>query len=172
MRSAACTEFLKLIRRHFSYLFDEYGFTVMETRQYRKGEFCMVFLKSEHALIRFEEELDSVSLLFGPVNAPLRWEYAVEGTRYWYPIRPLLDFLKREPVDYEEILREAERFLSKTLEQQLEELSCMLRPVCAQVLGLFRHDAPAQWRTEYEKYQQEQEEGFRRQRNERLARRH
>ncbi len=168
--SKECAEFLEQIRHHFDYLFDQYGFAVVRTDEARAGEYCLVFLKSDHGLIRFEKELDSVDLLFGPLNAPIGWEHIVHGTRYWYPIRSLLAFLKREHTDLEKVLRRVE--FSLALEEQLEELSSMLRPVCDQVLDLFRYGTPAPWQMEYEKYRQEQDEAFRKQYEERLARGH
>ncbi len=156
-----CAEFLEQIRRYYDYLFDQYGFTVVQTWESRERDYCLVILKSDGGLLRFEKDLNSVEILLGPPDAPLGFERVVHGTRYWYSLRPLLEFLKGEPAELKEILRRVESFSS--VEEQLEELSEMLKPACEQLLALFRGDAFKQLQQEFERFGEEQEKRFREQ---------
>ena len=153
-----CTELLEQITQHFDYLFSQYGFLVIHAEDAEVGEHCLIVLESTDCRVKFYTSQGEANLLFGTMSAPISWENIVQGTRHWYYIRGILNFLERRPLDLEQVLQEVGS--SKTVEQQLAELSRKLEPVCDQVLGLFRKNVLNHWQAEYEHYEQEQEAEF------------
>lgn len=109
---------LQQINRYFSYLFDDYGFTVSEVQDYASFGNWMVLLTSDKCRIRFIEDRGQVTISLGPVsNAPnlnidawfdlqvvtaylnqnkFRWDYAIGDTELQFvrlatTLHPYLD---------------------------------------------------------------------------------
>lgn len=156
-----CADFLRQIRQYFRYLFDLYGFEVVHSKAARSGEYCLIVLQSGDCRIKFYRVQGEVNLLFGTLSAHIGWEDVIDGTRHWYYARSIMDFIEKKPVDVRESLLEIRTV--KTEDQQLAELSTRLQPVCDHVIRFFREDTFERWRREYEQFEQEQNEEFRKQ---------
>lgn len=164
MLSQACKEFSKLVRLHFGYLFEQFGFSVVhwdEARGALGEECCLIILQSEDCRIKIYKSQGEVNLQFGTLSAPMDWTDQVEGTRQWYYLRGILSFLRKESLSISELFQKTQGF--ETDDQQLAELSRELQPVCEQVIGLFREDVFERWREQYEQWQEEREREFRKQ---------
>lgn len=160
----ACKEFLELIRLHLSYLFEQFGFSVVHWDESRGGlgeECCLVVLQSDECRIKVYKSQGEVNLQFGTLSAPMDWKDHAQGIRQWYYIRGLLSFLRKEPLNISELFEKTHGF--KTDAQQLAELSRELQPVCEEVIHLFREDTFEQWQDEYKQWEDEEEREFQRQ---------
>ncbi|HOJ49350.1 MAG TPA: hypothetical protein PKW55_00885 [Spirochaetota bacterium] len=118
-------------------------------------------MESKDCRIKFYSSQGEVNILFGTLSSPLLWDDVINGTRYWYFVRGIIDFLQKKHIDAKELLNKAR--MSLTQEQQLAELSTELEPICKKVIQLFREDNIKEWIEEYEKFEQEQDEEFQRQ---------
>jgi len=161
MSNVECPDFLELIKQNFGYLFDLYGFEAVYTKSARGGENCLIVLESKDCRIKFYRSQGEANLLFGTSSAPLGWEDVIDDTRHWYFARGIIDFVQKNPVNAKELLNQTRRSLTE--EEQLAELSLKLKPICKQIIQLFKGDNTKQWIKEYEKFEQEQDEEFQRQ---------
>ncbi len=161
MSNIECPDFLELIKRNFGYLFDLYGFETVYSKSAQGGQNCLIVLESKDCRIKFYRSQGEANLLFGTLSAPLGWEDVIDGTRHWYFARGIIDFVQKNPVNAKELLNQTRRSLTE--EEQLAELSVKLKPICKQIIQLFKGDNIKQWIKEYEKFEQEQDEEFQRQ---------
>ncbi len=160
MVSTECVEFLKEVKRHFAYLFDQYGFVVVHCEDAPGGGRHLIVLESEDCRIRFIQNRWDIYVEVGTKASPIGWQDVVEGTKYWYDIGGVLNFLEREALHIDKLLQE-QPFLN--VEQQLKELARRLRPACEQLIALCRQDVFEGWQHDYHKFQREREEEFRKQ---------
>jgi len=161
MLSIECPDFFEKIKQKFSYLFDLYEFEVIYSKSTQGGQHSLIILESKDCRIKFYRSSGEANLLFGTLSAPIGWEDVIDGIRYWYYVLGLIDFVQKNPVNAKELLNRART--SPTEEQQLAELSAKLKPICEQIIVLFKGDNIKQWIGEYEQFEKEQDEEFQRQ---------
>jgi|GEM_PF-1049863 len=157
-----CVDFLKQIKHYFSYLFYLYGFEVVHSESAKSGENCLIVLQSNNCRIKFYRTQGEVNLLFGTLLAQIGWENVVDGVRHWYYARSVMDFIEKKLLDVKELLQRIGGTV-RTEDQQMAELSPRLKPLCNLVIQFFKEDTFEQRCQEYEKFEQEQNEEFRRQ---------
>jgi len=149
-----CRDFIKLIKKHFKYLFKEYKFDVVHSSSARGGEHCLVILESKDCRIKFYSSQGEVNILFGTLSSPIGWEDVINGYRFWYYASAIIDFITRTSVDTAHIFSKVRA--SKSEEEQLKDLSEKLYPLFEDVIQLFREDNFGKWLFDYESFEEKQ----------------
>jgi hypothetical protein len=149
-----CKDFIKLIKKHFEYLFKEYKFDVVHSSSARGGEHCLVVLESKDCRIKFYRSQGEVNILFGTLLSPIGWEDVINKYRYWYYASAIINFITKTPVGTANIFSKVHA--SRTEEEQIKELSEKLYPICEDVIQLFRQDNFGKWLFEYELFEEKQ----------------
>lgn len=149
-----CRDFIKLIKKHFKYLFKEYKFDVVHSSSAKGGEHSLVILESKDCRIKFYSSQGEVNILFGSLSSPIGWEDVINGYRYWYYASAIIDFITKTHVDASKILSQVRA--SRSEEEQLKDLSEKLYPLCEDVIQLFREDNFGKWLFDYELFDKKQ----------------
>jgi hypothetical protein len=164
--SSACSDFLRQIKRYFDYLFTDYGFNILSIRGNQNDLRCVIILKSLTGLIMFERDRTSIEILLAaPHGEPEQAQRVVEGKRHWYSLLPLLGFLNQRVESLEDLLQSTKS--SKTIKDQLVELSTLLRPTLDDLMTILLSD---EIQRDYEEFSREQNRLFKKQYQKRQAR--
>ena len=86
------TDFRGAIARHFSFLFDEYGFVFVAEMNERAGEYQMQIAAAPDLQIKWILEQNAVSLYLGRPDAPRAWENEQDGITTWHFLDMLLAY--------------------------------------------------------------------------------
>lgn len=152
-----CAEFLERIRRHWAFLFEQYGFAVIHKAEAPGGSRCLIVLESTVCRLRFIQNRWDLYVDIGTLAAPIDWKDSVQGIKYWYSIGEIFVFIKKTSFRIEDLLQE-KPFLN--IDQQLRELSRELQPVFGEVIDLFREDTFGQWQDEYKRWREQCQREF------------
>lgn len=153
MTQEACDEFVQKIKQHFDYLFTEHGFLVVWSASDRSGEKCLVVLESPACRLKFYYDRGMVETLIGTSSAPIEWSDSCAGTRHWFQLRGVIDFIKQTPALTSEEARElGYAFFRMSTDELLANTSEILRPVCDQAMGLFREEIFRGRQSEFEQF--------------------
>ena len=133
-----CTEFFQQVENHFHYLFDEYGFSIVDKRG--DGVHCLIVIQSGDCQIRFLYDRGIV-------------ETSAGTSEHVYNIFWVVNFIKEQsPPSSEEVKQTMELFWLGKMEEGLNALSKMLRPVCKGVMELFQKETFRKKRKEFEQF--------------------
>lgn len=117
-----------LIRKYFHYLFDEYGFTMIDVRHFNSYSDWVAVLASNKCRLRFIEDRGTVMLAVGPLWDPLGWEAGP-----WFELPIVTAYLNQGIFTWEYDQ------LGPT-EPQLRSLADLLRPYIDQICTMFSPD--------------------------------
>jgi hypothetical protein len=141
LETKECAEFLELIRKHFSYLFEGNEFEPIAAEEDRVGEHCLVILQSSSVRLKFIVDRGSVEATLGTLSSPLTWEDLPSGQVEWFSLREVAEYLRDEPRKSSKELQElGNRLFGMSPDEHLKWLSEMIRPVLGQAIQLFRGD--------------------------------
>lgn len=158
MKREYCIEFLRQVRCHFQYLFDEYGFAVVVAKDAERDGCCVVVLRSDDCLFKFLYDRGTVEILVGALStSPGQPWQNVEPIQnrfiHWFSIFGVIYFVEGRPwPSPQELQQSGEALWAMTTDERLATLSRMLRPVCDQVVKLFREDVFKERQKEFEQF--------------------
>ncbi len=119
-----CKRFFWQIKKHFDYLFDQCGFSVVH--EDGDGEHCLIVIQSGSCQMEFLYDKGIV-------------EISVGTSQRRYYIFWVIKFVKgKQRPTLEEIDRIMELFWSGRTDDGLRTVSKMLKPVCREVVELFQ----------------------------------
>lgn len=176
-----CGELRTLVEQAWEFLFTDFGFAIVSCQEGTRGS-AMLCAESREARVRFmsvnyDDEFD---IDWGTRSAPLDWSPNSDVTTNefpeWYSLRGILGFLEREPLDVEEIVRNAkETYANRNIPgpqpPQIEVLAKRTRPLLPKILSFFSMDGIDTFRVEYTKHKIQQKREFERQWNDLSKRR-
>ncbi|HKI54992.1 MAG TPA: hypothetical protein VJ987_12770 [Anaerolineales bacterium] len=140
-------EYIKLIKKEFSFLFREYDFKITYSEEYRKGYgWFHIGLESKTCRILFSREHGGGNVFFGSPDAP----FNDDGDQRWTRMLNLLAYLSKKEWNWEFLdrLSPVERAVA-WLSFNAKELE----PVCGQILAMFRsQETVAEWKPKYEQF--------------------
>lgn len=130
--------FFNQVKKHFQYLIDQYGFSVVREQRFPHFDYAEVVFQSQECRISVFRE-KGVILVFISPPAPLEEHWVDLGTVITYLSHGTDDSWNFRIPDLEYNAR---------VEWQLATLSRILRPYCAQLGDLFRPENFAQKKSE------------------------
>lgn len=164
--SSDCSDFLLQSKRYFNYLFADYGGNVLSMKGSQNDLHCVIILELRNGLIMLERDRTSVEILLAaPHGEPEQAQRVVEGKRHWYSLLALLGFLNQRVESLEDLLQSTKS--SKTIKDQLVELSTLLRPTLDDLMTILLSD---EIQRDYEEFSREQNRLFKKQYQKRQAR--
>lgn len=170
-----CTELKKLVDQTWGFLLTDFGFAIIACQEGAR-ESAMLCAESQEARVRFmslnyDDEFD---IDWGTSSAPLDWspnsDVITNEFPEWYSLHSILDFLERESLDVEAIVRNAkETYANQNIPYpqppQIKVLAKRTRPFLSKILSSFSKDGFDIFRSEYTKYKMQQKREFERQWN-------
>lgn len=140
IHNKGCVEFFQQIKSRFDYLFEKYGFLIVDKRG--NGVYCLLVIQSGGCQIRFQYDRGVVEISVGTTQKQYNMFWIVNFVRG-----------KSQPMP-DEMLQIMELFWSRKMDDGLCALSKMLKPVCEEVVELFQEET-------FKKKQRELEEFYR-----------
>jgi hypothetical protein len=142
--------FSNQVRKHFRYLFDDYGFSVL-FEEYSPDIFgnWITLLQSNDCQIRIILDRGQVFIDAGPSLAP----------NEWFDLNLITAFLAQEPrkANWQYSLPK-ESIAYDTIDRQLANLADILRKYCDEIIQLFREDTFKQRKTELKEFRRKKSE--------------
>jgi hypothetical protein len=137
-------EFTSMIKKHFNYLFDDYGFQVTYTKEFC-SDHSSVGLESSHFRMLFHQERGGFSILVGTLDAPFDSE--MNG---WVSIYNLMAYLLKREIDWSMLDNIP---YSERVNIMLAVTAKEFAPLCRQTAQMFASsEVVAQWKPAYERY--------------------
>ena len=140
-------EYVILIQKKFSYLFNDYGFDIVYKDEYRSGYgWFRIGLESKSTRILFEREQGGGTVFLGSTTSTFNHDTNLQ----WVNMASILTYLLKEEWDWSF----ADRFSYKERPSVvLSFYSEKLQPMCEQIFKMFEsQESIAKWKPEYEKY--------------------
>lgn len=170
-----CAELRKSVEQAWGFLFTDFAFAIISCQEGAR-ESAMLCAGSQESRVRFmsvnyDDEFD---IDWGTRSASLDWSPNSDVTTNefpeWYSLRSILGFLEREPLNVEEIVRNAkETYANRNITSpqlpQIEVLAKRARPFLPKILSSFSKDGFDIFRAEYTKHKMQQKREFERQWN-------
>jgi hypothetical protein len=129
-------EFFQQVRERFSYLMDDFGFSVIHEEYYPQSfGNALVVLESKDCRIRVLLEKEQVLVDVGPLSAPEEW--SSHAPDYWFGLTYVTALLapEAEPMAYQFPDTSLDR--NARIDRQLVRLAGILRPYCDQIARRF-----------------------------------
>jgi len=118
-----------LIRTSFAYLFDKYGFKVVEQELFDGfGNWIVVMQLEPKCRTQFRLDRGELFILFGPIWSPPGYE---DGP--WYDIDVVLEYLGGKNKEY---INDHSRY-PDSIEEQMSKLALIVRPLLPRICELF-----------------------------------
>lgn len=132
--------FFELVRMRFSYLFDDYGFSVIHEEHYPEyyGNAAVV-LQSDSCRIRVLLDREQVLVEAGPLSAPEEW--SSHAPDFWFGLTYITAFLTQGVDQWGYQYPDTSLDLSSRIDRQMVRLASKLRAYCDQIIKLFRPEA-------------------------------
>lgn len=125
----------------------------MHCEDARVGGHCLIVLQSDDCLFRFVYDRGTVEISVGTLSAPIGWTNPDQDVGHWFDLMWIIHFVEGRPQPTSEELRQmGEALWSMTTDERLATFSRMLRPVCGQVVELFREDVFKERREAFEQF--------------------
>ncbi len=151
--SEGCREFLALIEEHFRYLFGNYDFEIIDSRDVAMGEHCLVILQSRDCRFKFISDQGSVEISVGPLSTPISWEDNPDGRIAWFPIDGIPPIIQEQPsLAPEEQRKLGEAYFSMSTSELMRTLSATFKPLMGEIVTLFRDDVFRERQHEIERH--------------------
>ena len=139
MLPAKCQEYLGLLKVHFAWLFDEFGFVILQIGNgymdscsfLLQGGDCRLFVAIDRGRVGLTQLSMVPSRSHENVNLP--------GLR-WYALADVANYLMGHFPDWQEVKQELTDAKAQTLQEALTELSVRCRPLWPDVMIIFRED--------------------------------
>jgi hypothetical protein len=155
--SPGCQEYFEQLKRHFGWLFDEYGFSLLHSLG-DSGYYCEFILQSGDCRFRIDVQRGRYSSMeLAMVPAPLKAEVFIRGLK-WYPVAEVVNFLEKRSPDYEQVEERSQYLMSLTHDGALAALAEEYRPAWSQIMELFQEDEFERRQDEFEQFRQEYRE--------------
>ncbi len=140
MLPARCQEYLGLLKAHFAWLFDEFGFVVLQVENghmdscsfLMQGEDCRLFVAIDRGRTGLTQITMVPSRSHEIVNLP--------GLR-WYALADVTNYLMRHFPDWQEVKQQLADAEVQTLQEAFTELSTRYRPLWPDVMTIFREES-------------------------------
>jgi hypothetical protein len=137
--STRCQEYLGLLERHFSWLFDEFAFVILQVENGYMDS-CSFLLQGSDCRLFFAVDRGRIGLsLITMVPSRSRVVIDLPGLR-WYALADVTHYLSGHfpgAQDIQQRLADAE---TQTLEETIAEMSAECRPLWPDVMAIFRED--------------------------------
>ncbi len=135
--------FIALIQKHWPYLFQQYGFSVIHQEYYpeHSGN-ALVVLQSRDERLRFIYERGQVFVDAGPLTAPENWSSTTP--HQWFDLVTLTAFLSNGQDHWQ--------YGTGEVDAQLQKLSAKFKPYADRIFDLFRPANFARTQTELAAY--------------------
>lgn len=135
-----CQEYLELLKEHFAWLFDEFGFVVLQVENghmdscsfLMQGGDCRLFVAIDRGRIGLTQITMVPSRSREIVNLP--------GLR-WYGLADVIHYLSGHFPDWQEVKQQIAGAQAQTLEEVFAELSAEYRPLWPDIMTIFREDS-------------------------------
>lgn len=148
--SPACNTLITAVRRHFAYLFGQYGFEVVHCVDARPiGQYLVLVLASSACRMKIEVDQGIPILFFGHADAPNLIGEFWQGTQYWWD-EVTLNAFSRETKP--QLAVRWPQGTPPTLEGNLGARSTMLRPYLDEHLAAFTAPRPDGWWQDYDAF--------------------
>jgi hypothetical protein len=139
MLPAKCQEYLGLLKEHFVWLFDEFGFVILQIENghmdscsfLMQGEDCRLFVAIDRGRIGLTQITMVPSRSHEIVNIP--------GLR-WYALADVANYLIGHFPDWQEVKQQLANARTQTLQETLIELSTRYHSLWPDVMTIFRED--------------------------------
>jgi len=143
------------VKQRFSYLFDQYGFSVIHEEYHgQNGCNAIVVLESPDCRIRVLLEREQVLVDIGPLSAPVDW--STPAPNDWFGLTYVTGFLSNGTDQWEYVIPDTALDRSLRIDQQLVSLAEKVRPCCDLIVHIFRSEAYEQTQRELIDYQERQ----------------
>ena len=157
MISPGCQEYFEQLKRHFGWLFDEYGFSPLHTLG-KSSYYCEFILQSGDCRFRIAVERGRTGAMeLAMVPDPLKAEVFIRGLK-WYHVAEVVNFLERRRPSYDQIEERSQHLLSLSHDGALAALAEEYRPAWRQVVEFFQEDEFERRQDEFEQFRQEYRE--------------
>lgn len=141
-------EFISMIEQKFPYLFDEHGFRVIYTKEFR-SDHSSVGLESSQFRMLFQQERGGFGIFVGTLDAPFDDE--MNG---WVNIYSLMTYLLKREIDWSILDRSP---YSEQADIMFSITAREFAPLCKQIAQMFASsDVVAQWKPVYDRYVNEE----------------
>jgi hypothetical protein len=150
-----CEPLVEAIRRHYAYLFAEYGFRLAHCEDPRQGERCLIGLESARARIKFEIDQGTPVAYFGTLDSPWGWANQIDGVTVWYTDNALLNFVEHRAGEAAPGPTPASSGPERGTDELLTAGAARLRPHAAELIAAFAPDRAAEWWRDLAAYQAE-----------------
>lgn len=150
--SRNCQEFVDLITREMDFLFEDHGFNTSPIWADGSSARCLVIFESQDCRIRFIHEFGTIGADVGSADATPGWTSGSKGSREWYDLYTIVEFIQSQKPTLDEIRRHGVALQSMALEERLSDLTKSVRPVASKIFELFRRERLAKARSALEAY--------------------
>jgi hypothetical protein len=151
MIAPGCQGYFEQLKRHFGWLFDEYGFSLLHSLG-DSGYYCEFILQSGDCRFRIAVERGrSGAMELTVVPDPLKAEVFIRGLK-WYPIAYVVNFLERHRPSYEQLEERSQYLLSLSHDEFLAALAEEYRPLWPRIMQLFSEEEFQRRREEFEQF--------------------
>jgi hypothetical protein len=141
-------DFFAQVKKHFRYLFDEYGFSVVSEEITNHMDVCEILLQSKEWRIRIGREIGDVFVHVSPSSTP----------DIWFDLGDVITFLDPESEEAKKLWFAPEPDRSTDyatrIHLQLRWDADKLRPYCDGIKHLFREDVFKQKQAELKQWQE------------------
>ena len=140
MLPAKCQEYFGLLKEHFAWLFDEFGFVVLQIKNgymdscsflMQSGD-CRLFVAIDRGRIGLTQITMVPSRNHEIVNLP---------ALQWYSLADVIHYLSGHFPDWQEVKQRVTDAEAQTLEEVFAELSAEYRPLWPDIMTIFREDS-------------------------------
>ena len=137
------------IKKHFDYLFIEYGFQIISETHFESFGNWAIVLQSDACRLRFFNDRGEVFIAASPLWSPPSWQAGP-----WYDLASIVAFLTqgKEKLELEPKLGE--------IEQQLMQATEVFRIYCDQIIESFREDTFQKNQSELELFKDQLDEQY------------
>ena len=123
--------FFDQVEKHFRYLIDDYGFSVVKKKQYDSFDNAKIILQSIDCRIEVFRERGFVEVYAGPLSSP----------KERYDLATLIAFLtKKEAKQFDYEIPIPEYDYDARIEWQVKKLAGILQMYCSQICRLFHKE--------------------------------
>jgi len=87
------------VKTIFPFLFDEFGFEVVDCLKQKSGEFRRILVHSPILAILFNIDMETMGVYVGTITTPINW-WGIDSTntdQFWIGLTQLSDYLKKKP---------------------------------------------------------------------------